>query len=284
MVFPNYALFPHMSVAQNLAFPLEIQGLAKPEIGPRIARALDMVRLAGMDDRRPSQLSGGQQQRVALARSLIFEPKLILMNEPLGALDKQLREQMQLEIKHIHERLGITLVYVTHDQSEALTMSDRIAVFNDGRIQQLGTREAIYDSPANAFVASFIGQNNRLDGKVTARAGGRVRVALTDGSAIVARAVSDLTPGDPTVLSIRPERVVLGARADGLDNRFQAKLLESIYLGDHRRLRLALGGSDAFFVTVERAADNAVPPRGDDIWVGWAAGACVALPAEDSRR
>jgi putative spermidine/putrescine transport system ATP-binding protein len=166
MVFQNYALFPHMTVGENLAFPLEVRKLAKAEIEARVARALEMVRLGAFAQRRPAQLSGGQQQRVALARALVFEPKLVLMDEPLGALDKQLRESMQYEIKHLHERLGITVVYVTHDQGEALTMSDRVAVFNEGRIQQLAAPAQLYEAPANAFVARFIGENNRLQGRV----------------------------------------------------------------------------------------------------------------------
>ncbi|MHA1525167.1 MAG: ABC transporter ATP-binding protein, partial [Alphaproteobacteria bacterium] len=153
MVFQNYALFPHMSVWENLAFPLQVRRLPKADIDAKVARALDMVSLPGFEGRRPGQLSGGQQQRVAVARALVFEPEVVLMDEPLGALDKQLREQMQYEIKHIHERLGVTIVYVTHDQSEALTMSDRIAVFNDGVIQQLAPPSDLYERPENSFVA-----------------------------------------------------------------------------------------------------------------------------------
>ena len=155
MVFQNYALFPHMTVAENLAFPLQVRRLSKAEIEEKIKRALEMVSLPEFASRKPAQLSGGQQQRVALARALVFEPELVLMDEPLGALDKQLREQMQYEIKHIHENLGVTVVYVTHDQSEALTMSNRIAVFNDGVIQQLAEPDDLYERPDNAFVAGF---------------------------------------------------------------------------------------------------------------------------------
>ena len=166
MVFQNYALFPHMTVGENLAFPLEVRKMGKAEVEQKVKRALDMVQMGDFAGRRPAQLSGGQQQRIALARALVFEAQLVLMDEPLGALDKQLREHMQYEIKHIHENLGITVVYVTHDQSEALTMSDRIAVFNDGVIQQLAAPEDLYERPENAFVAQFIGENNTLDGKV----------------------------------------------------------------------------------------------------------------------
>ena len=157
MVFQNYALFPHMTVAENLSFPLEVRKISKPDIKEKVQKALDMVELGNFGTRFPAQLSGGQQQRVALARALVFEPRLVLMDEPLGALDKNLREQMQYEIKHIHDRIGITVVYVTHDQREALTMSDRIAVINDGKITQLGTPKQIYNAPSNSFVADFIG-------------------------------------------------------------------------------------------------------------------------------
>jgi putative spermidine/putrescine transport system ATP-binding protein len=166
VVFQNYALFPHMTVAENIAYPLKVRGVAKPEIAARVRDAVDLVQLQGFETRRPSQLSGGQQQRVALARALGFNPRLVLMDEPLGALDKKLREQLQLEIRRIHHRLGVTLVYVTHDQNEALTMSDRIAVFQDGVIRQIDTPARIYAQPTCSFVASFIGENNQLHGVV----------------------------------------------------------------------------------------------------------------------
>jgi putative spermidine/putrescine transport system ATP-binding protein len=181
MVFQNYALFPHMTVRENLAFPLEVRHMARSEIEERVKKALDVVELPSMQDRRPSQLSGGQQQRVAVARALVFEPELVLMDEPLGALDKQLREQMQYEIKRIHDRVGGTFVYVTHDQAEALTMSDRIAVFSNGVIQQLAPPQDIYERPANSFVAQFIGENNRLHGRIRAIDGALCRVELDGG-------------------------------------------------------------------------------------------------------
>ena len=170
----------------------------------------------------------------------MFEPKLILMDEPLGALDKQLREQLQIEIKHLHERLGVTMVYVTHDQSEAMTMSDRIAVFNEGRIQQLDTAVGLYEKPCNSFVAQFIGENNRLPGRIAGRDGERLKVALDDGTEVTALAVN---PGaERTMLSIRPERAMIDPPDSVGGNRFAARVEEMIYLGDHRRVRLSLGG------------------------------------------
>ena len=166
MVFQNYALFPHLSVYENLAFPLKVRKVDKSEIEERINKTLKMVSLTGFENRMPAQLSGGQQQRVAVARALVFDPKLVLMDEPLGALDKNLRESMQYELKHIHESLGVTVVYVTHDQGEALTMSNRIAVFNDGKVQQLSGPNELYETPVNSFVASFIGENNTFTGTV----------------------------------------------------------------------------------------------------------------------
>ncbi len=280
MVFQNYALFPHMSVAENLAFPLQMHGCPAADIPARVKRALDMVRLGPLGERKPAQLSGGQQQRVAVARALIYEPKLVLMDEPLGALDKQLREQMQLEIKHLHESLGVTVVYVTHDQSEALTMSDRIAVFHHGVIQQLATPTELYERPANAFVASFIGENNRLDGRIASRDGEFCRVRIGDGSEVTARLVADLPAGSGVVLSIRPERVEIG-EAGGGSNRFSARLEEVIYLGDHCKLRLALGGGDDFVAKIANTEAAARMQRGDCVVASWRPEACLALPPSD---
>ena len=190
MVFQNYALFPHMTVAENLAFPLEVRKIAKAERETKIIRALDMVEMGNFAGRRPSQLSGGQQQRIALARALVFEPELVLMDEPLGALDKQLREKMQFEITNLAHALGITVVYVTHDQTEALTMSDRVAVFNDGQIQQLASPDSLYEEPENSFVAQFIGENNTLDGEVKNLSNNMAVVQLDDGSLIDCKPVN----------------------------------------------------------------------------------------------
>ena len=276
MVFQNYALFPHMTVGENLAFPLSVRRLPKAEITAKVARALDMVKLDGFADRLPAQLSGGQQQRVALARALVFEPTLVLMDEPLGALDKQLREHMQIEIKHLHERLGITVVYVTHDQSEALTMSDRIAVFSHGMIQQIDPPSVIYDAPRNSFVANFIGENNSLPGVVTALADGYCQVSLAGDQHIRARAVHPSQPGERTMVSLRPEKVVLHPdtrHSNQLTGRFE----ELIYFGDHARLRLSLPEGLEFTVKLPSGAVAGGLVSGDPITVGFAADDCRAL-------
>jgi putative spermidine/putrescine transport system ATP-binding protein len=279
MVFQNYALFPHMTVAENLAFPLEVRKFAKPEIEAKIKRALDMVQLSGFIHRRPGQLSGGQQQRVALARALVFEPKLVLMDEPLGALDKQLREQMQLEIKHIHRNLGVTVVYVTHDQSEALTMSDRISVFNDGAIQQLATPDDLYERPQNSFVAQFIGENNRLKGRVVSVNGTACQVEVDGGGKIQALPIKVDGVGAPTTLSLRPERVRLNPTNGACANVFSARVEELIYLGDHTRVRASVCGNKDFVIKVPNAEGVPALAPGSTISVGWRKEDCRALDA-----
>jgi len=275
-VFQNYALFPHLTIEENVAFPLSVRGINRAEVQERVRAALRMIKLENLAHRRPGQLSGGQQQRVALARALVFNPQLVLMDEPLGALDKRLREQMQLEIKQLHETMGITVVYVTHDQSEALTMSDRIAVFHQGRIQQLATPSELYERPANAFVASFIGENNRFDGTLVARDGPSCRVRLADGTELSATVGADLAPGAAVVISLRPEHVFIGAHEGA--NVLPAHMLEVIYLGDHRKLRMRVGGSDEFVAKVPAAGVHW--KGGDALTVSWPANACLALPSD----
>ena len=276
MVFQNYALFPHMTVAENLRFPLAIRKLPAAEIDAKVKEALGMVRLDKFASRYPLQLSGGQQQRIALARALVFGPELVLMDEPLGALDKQLREHMQMEIKYIHENLGVTVVFVTHDQGEALTMSDRVAVFNEGRIQQLAPPAQLYENPTNAFVAQFIGENNRLLGKVNRVDGRRCEVDV-GGAVIQATAVNIAGPGSGTTLSLRPERVALGEPVDGYPNSFPGRIEELIYLGDHIRTRVSLLGHDDFVVKVPNRGNHAVLRPGDPVTVAWHAEDCRAL-------
>ncbi|MHB2267243.1 ABC transporter ATP-binding protein [Aliihoeflea sp. PC F10.4] len=278
MVFQNYALFPHMTVAENLAFPLKVRGVGKAEIADRVKKALDMVKLGHLGGRMPAQLSGGQQQRVAVARALVFEPTLVLMDEPLGALDKNLREQMQYEIKHIHENLGVTVVYVTHDQSEALTMSNRIAVFEDGVIQQLASPADLYERPENAFVAAFIGENNRLPGKIESVNGQDCDVRLDDGSLVRALPVNVSGKGDATTLSLRPERVRINPD-NGIDNAFDARVEELIYLGDHIRTRVNVCGNDEFIIKVPNSDMKGRLAAGETIRVGWSAQDCRALDA-----
>ncbi|MGB4826361.1 MAG: ABC transporter ATP-binding protein [Paracoccaceae bacterium] len=270
MVFQNYALFPHMTVGENLSFPLEVRGMSKSDREQKIKNALDMVQMGSFIARRPAQLSGGQQQRIALARALVFDPKLVLMDEPLGALDKQLREHMQFEIKHLHESLGITVVYVTHDQSEALTMSDRIAVFNDGRIQQLAPPSDLYERPDNSFVAQFIGENNKLPGTIEELSGDKALVKLATGELIDATPVNVREKGQKTMVSIRPERVEFkpemmppGAHT------ISADVLEVIYMGDILRARLRVAGSDDFVMKMRNTLGQTKLSPGQKIKVGW---------------
>lgn len=235
MVFQNYALFPHMTVAANVAYPLTVRKVSAAEQQAKVAKALDMVQLESMGERYPSQLSGGQQQRVALARALVFDPQLVLMDEPLGALDKQLREHMQIELKALHRRLGVTFVYVTHDQSEALTMSDRVAVFNDGLIQQIDTVQSLYETPSNRFVAGFVGDSTVLNGHVSAVQGTQCEVRLAQGTVLRGTNVNQATVGQAVQCSIRPERLQLVDATHA--NHFVAQMLDTIYFGDHLRLR-----------------------------------------------
>jgi len=270
MVFQNYALFPHMTVGENLSFPLEVRGLPKDEREKKIARALDMVQMGRFAARRPAQLSGGQQQRIALARALVFDPELVLMDEPLGALDKQLREHMQFEIKHLHESLGITVVYVTHDQGEALTMSDRVAVFNDGRIQQLAAPDELYERPTNSFVAQFIGENNKLPGTIEDFDDTSARVRLDTGEIIVATPVDIRSKGQRTLVSIRPERVehkpdMIPGGVPTLD----AEVLEVIYMGDILRVRCHVAGTDDFVMKMRNTLVQTKLSPGQKIKVGW---------------
>ena len=239
VVFQNYALFPHLSVARNVAFPLEMRGEGKAAIADKVKRALDMVQLGHLSDRMPGQLSGGQQQRVALARALVFEPRVVLMDEPLGALDKQLREQMQLDIRDLHHRLGLTILFVTHDQDEALTMSDRIAVFNAGKIQQCASPREVYDRPANRFVAEFIGETNLISGTLRSSGHDGHAIALPDGTVLTAEGTAGLSVGAAALLSLRPERIeILPAdAADGTArNRLSGEILDTVYQGDHLRV------------------------------------------------
>ena len=281
MVFQNYALFPHMTVAENLAYPLRVRRVPKPDMKARVARSLEMVQMQRFADRKPAQLSGGQQQRVALARALVFGPELVLMDEPLGALDKSLRETLQYEIKHLHERLGVTVVYVTHDQGEALTMSDRIAVFNHGRIEQLAAPAKLYESPANAFVAGFIGENNALPGIVRDAQAERCTVDLSCGS-VSARTGPGVGLGSSVVVSIRPERLRLASAPDLSENRLRATVSNVTYLGDHLRAHMVVGGDQALIAKLPNMMGLPPLAAGEHLDISWRCEDGLALLAEGS--
>ena len=275
-VFQNYALFPHMTVAENVGFPLRYRGIRGGEAKRRVEEALSMVKLTGLGERRPAQLSGGQQQRVALARAMVFKPKLILMDEPLGALDKQLREHMQVEIRRIQQQLGITMVYVTHDQSEALTMSDRIAVFHEGRIQQLSDPMTLYDRPENRFVAGFIGDNNTLACEFAGTENGLGVVRMPDGTRLFTTGPSGQARADLTV-SLRPERLGLdGPDRKNAENRIPARVLDRTFLGDRVRLTLEAFGSERIVASVPAAEGAAILP-GSSIGMACFAADCRTL-------
>jgi putative spermidine/putrescine transport system ATP-binding protein len=281
MVFQNYALFPHMTVAENVAFPLFVRRLAKSDIQEKVQEALAMIQMEKFGHRYPAQLSGGQQQRVALARALVFEPKLVLMDEPLGALDKQLREHMQMEIKHLHEKFGLTIVYVTHDQSEALTMSDRVAVFHKGEIQQIDSPKVLYEEPKNAFVAQFIGENNRLQGVIENIDGDYCSVKMPGGQTIKSLAINIAGKGQQTTLSIRPERILLGGASLSCDNVVQGQVKEFIYLGDHIRVCIETCGSSGFIVKMPISHFDPTIKIGDTLAIGWQKDHVRALDMQD---
>ncbi len=264
MVFHNYALFPHMSVGNNLSFPLEVRGLDAPSRRDRVRRALELVRLEGLEHRRPGQLSGGQQQRVAIARALVFEPNLVLMDEPLGALDRRLREELQYEIRRIHNDLGVTVLYVTHDQNEAMVMSDRVAVFRAGRIEQIAAPEVLYEEPERSFVARFIGENNRLDGRIeTIR--DDICDVVVDGRIVRALRVAECGPGDVATLSVRPERVAIAPKPGLYTNEFDARVEDITFLGDHLRLRVSVCGRSDFIVKIPNVVGHGAVIEGDRV-------------------
>jgi spermidine/putrescine transport system ATP-binding protein len=254
-VFQNYALFPHMSVLDNVAFGLKMKGVEPAARRDRAGRMLELVHLSSFADRRPSQLSGGQQQRVALARALAPEPKVLLLDEPLSALDLKLRQAMRVELKQLQEETGITFLFVTHDQDEALTMSDQIAVMSQGRVQQVGTAREIYESPVNRFVAEFIGETNIIEAQVTAVMGGKADVTLPWGQKL-ACAAGNIRPGRHA-LSIRPERVVLAP-----DGELSATVERVVYLGSDLQLLVRLKDGGNLTVRLQNAARATVPDAG----------------------
>ena len=267
-VFQNYALFPHMTVSENLAYPLKIRRLSNSKIQKKIDKYLDLVELRDFKKRYPSALSGGQRQRVALARALIFEPQLILMDEPLSALDKHLRETMQYEIKEIHKKLGVTVIYVTHDQGEALIMSDRIAVFNDGIVQQLDTPLNLYTSPKNSFVANFIGENNVLDGILKSKQENVCEVELQNGKLIKAMPVNIGNVGEKASVCIRPERIFINKLAKDCDDIIEAVVEDIIFIGEHSRVQVKAVG-EKLIIKIQNTSQTYKPKVGEEIKIGW---------------
>ena len=277
IVFQNYALFPHMTVAENLAYPLKARKAGRSVIKDRVEEYLSLVELGEFGNRHPSQLSGGQRQRVALARALIFEPSLVLMDEPLGALDKKLREQMQFEITRLHQRLGFTVIYVTHDQTEALTMSDRIAVFNDGVVQQCATPDELYEQPGNAFVADFIGENNMVPGSVTAVDDRTVRVSISGDQHVVTELADARDVGAPCIVSVRPEKIFLEKTGSNHDNEIKARFIVRHYVGDFIRYYFEL--EDGTEITVKLLNDLTAPKfqEGEFARLQWQRSDCFAF-------
>jgi len=271
MVFQRYTLFPHMTVLENIAFPLKMRGIGRAEREERARAALRTVRLEQMGGRQPAQLSGGQQQRVAIARAIVYRPRVLLMDEPLSALDKNLREEMQIEIKHLQREIGITVVFVTHDQTEALTMADRVAVLDHGRLQQLGAPRELYEAPQTEFVAGFIGETNFWSGTAAAAAapGQPVGVRLDGGGLMEATAASPVAAGGRVRLALRPERLrILPAGERGVP----ARVTEAIYAGNATTLMLEAGGSQTLRLRIPAGAGLPEPAAGDSVTLGWHAG------------
>ena len=279
VVFQNYALFPHMTAFRNVAFPLNMRRLAKVEVRQRAEAALDRVGLSGLGHRYPSQLSGGQQQRVALARAIVFEPSLLLMDEPLGALDRGLREQMKGEIRRLHQELGITILYVTHDQEEALTLSDRIALMHAGRIIQIGSSADLYERPADAFVARFIGEGTLVEGVVENNMDGKIILRPGNGSANgpALQGTGSVAKGAAAVLLLRPEKLSVTS-ADPAHGGLPAQVEDLVYVGDVTRIVLRLAEAVVLTAKLPNRRDLFRPKLGDQVRVSWSPEEAPILP------
>ena len=268
VVFQSYALFPHMTVLDNVAYPLVMRKVSRAEVRRRSEAVLALVRLEGFGGRHPRQLSGGQQQRVALARALVFDPPLLLMDEPLGALDKKLREELQLEIKRVHREVGVTVIYVTHDQSEALTMSDRIAVMHRGRLEQYALPEGLYERPATRFVADFVGEAALLDGWVEAATGDGLAVRVAGGAVqLVACAAAERRVGERVTVVLRPEKLRFVAAGAGVANAIGASVGDVVYLGETTRYWLQIAGGVGLALKAPSRSDTLRYGRGDRVEV-----------------
>jgi len=275
MVFQSYALFPHMTVFENIVYPLKMKRIPRAKARNMVAEALQMVQLQGFENRRPAQLSGGQQQRVALARAMVFRPPILLMDEPLGALDKKLREHMQLELKHIQEKSGITILYVTHDQEEALSMSTKIAVINEGRIEHMGTAMDLYNHPANAFVADFIGETNIFRAEVLRVDEDGVYISGPCISRIRANAMKTVEVGEKVHLAVRPEKILFIEKEEENYCSYEGVVKDIIYLGDITKyyVRLSDVSQDeregVLVMKVQNRLGSIIQNRGDRVKIGW---------------
>ncbi len=277
MVPQNYALFPHMTVFENVAFGLRMHKVDKSAIPDRVRTAMELVQLQGMQDRLPRQLSGGQQQRVALARAIVIEPTVLLLDEPLGALDRKLRQEMQVELKQLQARVGVTTIFVSHDQEEALTLSDRVVVMNQGRIQQVGRPRELYEQPATHFVADFLGVSNFLRGRVAAAEPDRLVVETEAGPRLVAPRRAEVAIGQAVELSFRPEKVALSVAEPSGPNRVQGTIESLIYLGNSSQFHLRTSSGARLIAFVQ----NAEPPalsQGDSAWATWSPDATQVFP------
>jgi spermidine/putrescine transport system ATP-binding protein len=275
-VFQNYALFPHLTVQENVAFGLKYQKASKDETKDRVAKALDLVQMTQFAERRPNQLSGGQQQRVALARALILNPKVLLLDEPLGALDAKLRKRLQLELKALQEEVGITFIYVTHDQEEALTMSDRIAVMSQGRVEQVGHPKDIYESPATAYVADFLGVSNLMDAKAAGTGDGGCKVTVGEFSLIAGQGDAD-TVGD-CMVTIRPERLTIEPQGTSGENRVPAMVERTVYVGSVLQVILHLATGQTIQAWMPNTGVGDAYRSGDAIAVHFPREALRVLP------
>ncbi len=280
-VFQNYALFPHMTVFENVAFGLEMQKVPRADIKTRVKETLEMVRLPHLADRKPRQLSGGQQQRIALARALVNRPQVLLLDEPLSALDLKLRKAMQLELKELQHQVGITFIFVTHDQEEAITMSDRIAVMNEGLVQQVGAPREIYESPHNRFVADFIGETNFIEGEVREADPVKTTVSLGAGVLLLARPTEGLNAGQSVTVAVRPEKISLHPTPPGNDLSIPATIEEAVYIGTDTRYTVRIAERHHVVARVQNvgvALDGGQAfQRGDQIYLSWPTESAMVL-------
>ena len=281
MVFQTYSLFPHMTVAENIAYGLKLRKVGKAEMQERVQRVLSLVKLPHVADRYPKQLSGGQRQRIAIARALVIEPSLLLLDEPLSNLDAKLREELRDELKRLHHEIGVTTIFVTHDQEEALSLSDRIVVLNHGRVEQIGTPLEIYNQPASEFVHTFIGKTNRMEGEVVEAAGDRVTVVTSEGLRIeAARQSRSFTPRQKVAVFVRPERITLSETpASDAANKVQGNLQISSFLGSYTETVVHAGGH-TLSVKVQMIDQAASLNAGTEVWCQWRAEDVLVMPAE----